>query len=46
MLPNENNPKCPECGGITHKTGFIVNRTCKKQKYHCRECGLNFSGEI
>lgn len=43
--PNLLNPKCPDCGSITHKLGFTVTRSGKKQRFQCTECGKVFHGE-
>ena len=42
MEHNLNNPRCPECGSITRKLGFLPTRKGKKQRYQCIECARTF----
>jgi len=40
---NLDNPKCPDCGGISHKTGFLPLRSGKVQRWVCINCGRSFT---
>lgn len=37
---------CPDCGSTyTHKIGFMITRSGKKQKWQCTVCGRAFHEE-
>jgi len=36
------NPKCPQCGSKSQKTGKITTKTQKKQRYKCINCGTTY----
>lgn len=40
---NLENPRCPDCGGISHKFGHLILRGGKNRRFHCVNCGRSFT---
>lgn len=40
---NLDNPKCPDCSGITHKSGWQITRDGKFQRFQCNNCARAFT---
>jgi transposase-like protein len=42
------NPKCPKCGSVTQKNGFVGEGNNKKQRYKCTDiqCNTKFTAEM
>ena len=43
MKHNLENPRCPDCGGISHRAGYHTTCSGKVRQYQCIVCGRSFS---
>ena len=42
MKPNLDNPKCPTCGAVSRKMGYLRTTFRASRRYHCNQCGKTF----